>query len=75
MEAFNEMMRTIIGHQQKTLGFLYENTKTPVDYLKDYNTLIENNMKFHTAALKYHESIIEMTEAMKNMSDLYRIKP
>jgi hypothetical protein len=75
MENFNEMMRTLIGYQQKTLGFMYENTKTPVDYLKDYNTLMENNMKFHTAALKYHESIIEMADAMKNMIDIYRVKP
>ena len=75
MGAFNEMMRTLIGNQQKAMGFLYENTKTPVDFIKDYNTFVENSMKFHTAAIKYHESIIQMMDVMKSMTEIYKIKP
>lgn len=75
MDAFNEMMRNLIDVQQKSLNLWYENTKTPVDFLKDYNIFIENGIKFHSGAVKYHESIVEMMTAMKNMSDIYKIKP
>lgn len=74
MEAFNEMMRNIISMQQKTFGAMYENIKTPLGVMEDYEKFIDNSIKFHKAGIKYHESIIEMMESMKEITNIYKIK-
>ncbi len=74
MEAFNDMMKNFIDMQQKTFGLLYENTKTPMDYIADYATLMDSSAKFHKAAVKYHESIIEMIESTKEITNIYKTR-
>lgn len=75
MEAFNQYMRDIISMQQKAMGFMYENTPTPMSFSKDFDTFIKNSIEFHLAAQDYHKSIVKMLDAMKNISDIYKIKP
>jgi len=75
MEAFNQYMRDFISMQQKAMGFMYENTPTPMSMVKDYDTFVKNSIDFHLAAQEYHKSIVKMFEAMKNISDIYKIKP
>ena len=75
MEAFDQYMRDFISLQQKSFGFLYENTKTPLTMMKDYDTIIKNSIKFHLAAQDHHKAMVQMLEAMKNISDIYKIKP
>lgn len=75
MEAFNQYMRDIISLQQKSMGFLYENTKTPLTMAKDYDTFMKNCIKFHLAAQDYHKASVQMLEAMQSITDIYKIKP
>lgn len=75
MEAFNQYMRDIISMQQKAMGFMYENTPTPMSVTRDFDTFIKNSIEFHLAAQDYHKSIVKMLDAMKNISDIYKVKP
>ncbi len=75
MESFDQYMRDIISLQQKSMGFLYENTKTPMTMMKDYNTFIENSIMFHLAAQDHHKAMVQMLKAMQNIADIYKIKP
>lgn len=75
MEAFNQYMRDFISLQQKTFGFLYENTKTPITMVNDYDTFMKNSIKFHLAAQDYHKATVQMLEAIQNISNIYKIKP
>jgi len=75
MTDFNDMMRKIIATQQNMLGMMYENSKTPFDFFKDYKAFVDNSINFHNGAIKYHESIVEMLSAMKNITEIYKIKP
>lgn len=75
MEAFNQYMRDIISMQQKAMGLMYENTPTPMSVSKDYDTFVRNSIEFHLAAQDYHKSIVKMLDAMKNISDIYKVKP
>ena len=75
MESFNQYMKDFLLMQQKTMGFMYENTPTPVSITKDFDKFVKNNIEFHIAAQDYHKSIVKMLESMKNISDIYKIKP
>ena len=75
MEAFNQYMRDIISMQQKAMGFMYENTPTPMSVTRDFDTFVKNSIEFHLAAQDYHKSIVKMLDAMKNISDIYKVKP
>ena len=75
MESFDQYMRDIISLQQKSMGFLYENTKTPMTMMNDYNTFVENSIMFHLAAQAHHKAMVQMLKAMKNIADIYKIKP
>jgi len=41
---------------------------------EDFIKLCENNLKFHNAAIKYHSSIVEMTEAIKDNLEIINKK-
>ena len=43
--------------------------------MKNYNKVVENSVKFHTAAIKYHEAVAEMMESMNAIGDIYKTKP
>ena len=75
MESFNEYMRDIISLQQKAMGFMYENTKTPMTMVNDFDTIMKNSIKFHLAAQDCHKAMVQMLEAMQNIADVYKIKP
>ena len=75
MEAFNQYMKDFMLMQQKAMGFMYENTPTPISITKDFDKFIKNSIEFHLAAQDYHKSIVKMLDAMKNISDIYKVKP
>jgi hypothetical protein len=77
MDPFTQMMHNIIDAQQKTFSLIYENSKTPIDYGKDYLLILENNIKFHKAAVAYNASIVEMLEAFRDNSKVFgfMVKP
>jgi hypothetical protein len=75
VDMSNQMIKSFIDYQQKTLGMLFENTKNPIEYGNDYLKVVENSIKFHKAAIKCHESYLEMNEAfMENISILNKTK-
>ncbi len=74
MEAFNEMMRNFIDMQQKAFGYVYENTKTPMDYAADNMAFVNSSVKFHKAAINYHQSIIDMLESINDITNIYKTK-
>lgn len=75
MEAFNQYMKDFLHMQQKAMGFMYENTPTPMTMTRDFDKLVKNSIEFHLAAQDYHKSIVKMLDAMKNISDIYKVKP
>ena len=75
MEAFNQYMKDFLLMQQKAMGFMYENTPTPMSVTRDFDTFVKNSIEFHLAAQDYHKSIVKMLDAMKNISDIYKVKP
>jgi hypothetical protein len=75
MESFNQFMKDFVLMQQKAMGFMYENTPTPMSITKDYDKFIKNSIEFHVAAQDYHKSIVKMLDAMKNIADIYKVKP
>ena len=75
MEAFNQYMKDFMLMQQKAMGFMYENTPTPMSVTRDFDTFVKNSIEFHLAAQDYHKSIVKMLDAMKNISDIYKVKP
>ena len=75
MESFNQYMKDFLLMQQKAMGFMYENTPTPISITKDFDKFVKNSIEFHLAAQDYHKSIVKMLESMKNISDIYKIKP
>lgn len=78
MEIFGEMMKSFLGTQQQVMdamGKMHENVKSPADFMKNYNKVVENSVKFHTAAIKYHEAVAEMMESMNAIRDVYKTKP
>ena len=75
MESFSQYMKDFLLMQQKAMGFMYENTPTPVSITKDFDKFVKNSIEFHLAAQDYHKSIVKMLESMKNISDIYKIKP
>jgi hypothetical protein len=75
MESFNQYMKDFLLMQQKAMGFMYENTPTPVSITNDFDKFVKNSIEFHLAAQDYHKSIVKMLESMKNISDIYKIKP
>ena len=75
MEAFNQYMKDFMLMQQKAMGFMYENTPTPMSITRDFDTFVKNSIEFHLAAQDYHKSIVKMLDAMKNISDIYKVKP
>jgi len=40
MESFNQFMKDFVLMQQKAMGFMYENTPTPMSITKDYDKFI-----------------------------------
>ena len=54
---------------------MYENTKTPMTMVNDFDTIMKNSIKFHLAAQDCHKAMVQMLEAMQNIADVYKIKP
>lgn len=69
-----DIVKNLMDMQQKTFAFWYENTKTPLDYIKDHDQIVENTIKFHKAAVSYHQSIVQMTEAYNENCRLLGLK-
>lgn len=71
---FNEMLQTFIDNQQKMVSSLMSDFKTPMEVSKNYDELIKNSIKFHRAAIAYHNAVIEMMELTENSIRLMSIK-
>ena len=72
MEHFEMVFKNFLDMQQKTLGIIYDNN--PIKSLslgKEYLEVIENNIKFHNAAISYHKSIVDMNEVLKDNINLF----
>jgi len=72
MEHFELVFKNFLDMQQKTLGIIYDNN--PIKSLtmnKELNEIIDNNIKFHNAAINYHKSIVEMNEVLKSNVNLF----
>ena len=69
-----DILKNLMDVQQKSFAWWYENTKTPIDYLKDQDKIVENTIKFHKASIAYHEAIIQMTEAYEENCRLLGLK-
>ncbi len=68
------MIKNLMDAQQKSFAWFYENTKTPLDYMKSHDQIVENTVKFHKAAIAYHQSIVDMTEAYDENCRLLGLK-
>ena len=72
MEHFELVFKNFLEMQQKTLGIIYDSN--PIKSLtmnKELNEIIDNNIKFHNAAINYHKSIVEMNEVLKSNVNLF----
>lgn len=74
MEIFNQMMKDFIETQQKTFGYFNEINKIPTMKIgKDYYEMLENNIKFHNAAMNYHKSIVDMMESLRDNTNIFML--
>lgn len=75
METFNQMIKNFMDTQQKTFGYFYGNDKlTNLPFTKEYYEVLENNIKFHNAAINYHKSIVDMMEVLRDNSNIFKLK-
>jgi hypothetical protein len=75
IDTTNQMLKSFVDYQQKTLGMLFETTKNPFEYGDDYMELMENTINFHKSAIKCHEGYVEMIEMfMKNIKIINKTK-
>lgn len=67
------MMKSFMDMQQKTMNFWSENIQSMDKFNQNSKTVIDNTIKFHKAAVDYHNSIVQMMEALRDTAEI--IKP
>ena len=70
MEPFTQMMNQFIEMQQKSQTFWQDAFKTSNKLSDDYLSILDNSIKFHKAAVEYHNSIVKMMEAIKDTQEV-----
>jgi hypothetical protein len=70
MEPFTQMMNQFIEMQQKSQTFWQDAFKTSNKLSDDYLSVLDNSIKFHKAAVEYHNSIVKMMEAIKDTQEV-----
>lgn len=70
MEPFTQMMNQFIEMQQKTQTFWQDAYKSSSKMTEDYLSVLDNSIKFHKAAVDYHNSVVNMIEAIKDTQEV-----
>lgn len=74
MDTLLQMMKSFMEMQQKTFSYWQQNIETMNSVEKNNKEILENTIKFHKAAVDYHNSIVSMLEAVKDNSQLFYSK-
>lgn len=77
-EKFAESLKTITDLQQEVMkGFFTTATNStknlmtnPFEGLTNQKEIYENTVKFHTACIQYHNSILSMLEAINSLNPI-----
>ena len=77
-EQFTESFKTITDLQQEVMkGFFNSATNStknlmtnPFEGMSNSNEIYENTVKFHTACIQYHNSILNMLEAINSLNPI-----
>lgn len=71
---FIDMMKNFMEIQQQTISAIHQYNKNSLFFTRDYAEIIENNIKFHKAAIEYHKSIVDMMESTQKCLDIVNFK-
>jgi hypothetical protein len=70
MEPLTQMMKSFMDMQQKTMNFWAENIQSMDKVNQNSKVVIENTIKFHKAAVDYHNSIVQMMESIRDTAEV-----
>lgn len=73
-EKFNETVKTITELQKEMFTGMFGtapfNVENPFKTIPNSTEIMENTVKFHTACIQYHNSILNMLEAMQALNPI-----
>ena len=65
VKTFTDMQKEMINGMFKDSPFKIEN---PFSKLPNSTEIVENTVKFHTACIQYHNSVLNIIEAMQALN-------